>query len=463
MKGSHQSIPQYAYILPSGIEINNDNMIQSGFIAAIDLGTSKITGVVGRKNDSGVISILACETIPSNNCIRRGLVYNIEETGARVRKLVNMLENKLNRKIGKVYVSLAGQSLHTVAFREIKQLSSSGIVTEQVIDQLRQAAEKYTPEMKKKYAIADVEYFIDDKPEQNPVGVTCSQIEAHFQMVVGRPNLLSNIEKSVSNKAQVKIVDYIVGPMASAAIVLSDEEKELGCAFIDFGGGTTTLSVYKGSILRWMAVIPFGGRSITKDICDLNFIESEAEQLKIKFGKAFEQKESSLFSSPFSSNKSDVDLTELNKVIRMRLDEITANIKEQIRLSGFQEQLGAGVIISGGASQLKNLDQYLSEKLKMPVRKASAKKTFINNFPELTNDPALTQPLGMLLFAKENCEEIVVEQSNDDDANGDHFQNQGKSHHNGKKETKKKPKPSKGFITKMGDVFSSMFSDEDDE
>ena len=258
-----------------------------------------------------------------------------------------MLENTLDRKIGKVYVSIGGQSVHTEMIREMKQLSSSGIVTESVVEQLRNAADKYKPDLKRKYAIVDVEYFLDDKPEKNPVGVTCSTIEAEYQVVVGRPNLGPNLEKVIVEKGHLQIADFLVGPLAAAAIVLTDEEKELGCAFLDFGAGTTTLSIYKGSILRRMVTIPFGGKNITKDIAELNFVESDAEQYKVKYGKAArENTESSLFASPFTS-KPDIDLVELNKVIVMRLDEITANIKEQIRLSGYQEQLGAGLIITG--------------------------------------------------------------------------------------------------------------------
>ncbi|MBK5194656.1 MAG: cell division protein FtsA, partial [Proteiniphilum sp.] len=122
-------------------------MTQTGFVAVIDLGTSKIKGVVGRKNENGVISIMANGTIDSGNSIRRGMVYNIEQAGANVQKLVIMLENSISRKIGRVYVSLAGQSLHTLEFNEMRQLSS-GMVTEEVVNQLNKAAEKFQPEMK---------------------------------------------------------------------------------------------------------------------------------------------------------------------------------------------------------------------------------------------------------------------------------------------------------------------------
>jgi len=442
-------------------------MIQTGFVAALDLGTSKIKGVVGRMNENNVISVLACETVPSKQCIRRGVVYNVEETGANVKKLISMLENVIGRNIAKVYVSVAGQSLHTIPYRTYRQLSSSGIVTENVINQLNDEAQKFKPDLSRKYAIADVEYYVDGKPEKNPVGITCSMVEAEYQMLVGRPNLVANIEKGIVERANVRIAGYIVGAQASAAISLNDDEKELGCVFIDFGAGTTTVSIYKGGVLRRTVVIPFGGKTITRDICELNFTETDAEQYKIKFGKAVDGSDNSLF-SPFSS-KSDIDLVELNKVIRMRLDEITANIREQIRLSGYEGQLGAGIVITGGASQLKNLDLYLKEKFNMPVRKASAKKSFVNNAPEIANDPSFTQVLGLLLFGTEDCEVVEVEPE------GEEPESQTKSsknlfgkqsHRNEGIKTPKKSKTdknNKGIKTTLGGFFSSMFSEEEDE
>ena len=443
-------------------------MTQSGFVAVIDLGTSSIKGVVGRKNENGVISIMASGTIDSGNSIRRGMVYNIEQAGANVQKLVRMLENSISHKIGRVYVSLAGQSLHTLEFNEMKQLSS-GMVTVEVVNQLRKAAEKFQPEMKRNYRVADVEYYIDDKPERSPVGVTGSQIEAGYELIVGRPNLLANIQKSISSKTELEIADYIVGATASAEIALNEEEKELGCGFLDFGAGTTTLIVYKNGILRRMVVIPFGGKNLTKDICALNFTENDAEQLKIKFGKAFENQDGPLFSSPFSS-KPDIDLAELNKVIGMRLDEIIANIKEQIDLSGYEGQLGAGLIITGGASQLRNLDIYLTQKLKLSVRKAAAKKTLINNAPELINDPSYTQVLGMLLSAEEDCGQVLVESYDDEGDENRTFSTgwfgSGKKKAPKPEKKEKKPKPQKkegGFISKMEDVFGNIFTEEEDE
>lgn len=443
-------------------------MTSSGFTAVIDLGTSRIKGVMGRRNDNGVISVITSGSIDAGNSIRRGVVYNIEQAGANVQKLVRMLENSSDRKIGRLYVSLAGQSLHTLEYNEMRQLPA-GMVTGEVVSQLRSAAAKYQPDLKRNYQVADVEYYIDDKPERSPVGVTGSQIEAGFELIVGRPYLMNNIEKSIRAKTELEIAGYVVGPTAAAAIALTEEEKELGCAFIDFGAGTTTLSVYKEGILRRMVVIPFGGRSITRDICALNFTENDADQLKIKFGKAMETHEGAIFTSPFSS-KPDVDLAELNKVIGMRLDEIIANIREQISLSGYEGQLGAGVVITGGASLLKNLDLYLGQKLKMAVRRATARKTMINNAPELTSDPAFTVVLGMLLTADEDCEKIMAEQpvvSGDEEpsSSGWPWRSRPEREKKPKKEKAKKEKNEKtegGFLSKMEDMFGNIFSEDDE-
>lgn len=448
---------------------------QSGFIAAIDLGTSKITGIVGRKNENNVISVLGAVSQGAENSIRRGTVYNIDKAGAVVRRLISMLENRAGVKIGKVYVSLGGQSVRAEMIREVKHLSSGGIVTEEVVAQLRAEADKFKPDFNSKYAIADVEYFLDDKPEKSPVGVTCSTIEADYQVVIGRPNLSANIEKVVVEKGGLQLAGLIVSPLAVAEIALTDEEKELGCALIDFGAGTTDLSIYKGGVLRRLVTIPFGGRNITKDIGELNFVESDAEQYKIKFGKAKENNESSLFSSPFSS-KPDIDLVELNKVIVMRLDEITANIKEQIRLSGYQEQLGAGIVVTGGASQLKNLDIYLNQKLDMPIRKASARKNFVNNSPDLANDPAMTSVLGLLLLGNNNCEKIVEEKQEEEVkpikggrgwgsffGGGDKGSKDTTKAETGKKPPKPTDKKPINLGGKMKDIFSTMFDETDDD
>jgi cell division protein FtsA len=227
-----------------------------------------------------------------------------------------------------------------------------------------------------------------------------------------------------------------------------------------------------------MVVIPFGGKNITRDIRALNFTESDAEQLKIKYGKAMKKQETPFLASPFSE-KPDVDMSQLNRVIEMRLDEITANLKEQIKLSGYEgESLGAGLIITGGASQLENLDDYLKQKLKMSVRRATVKKTLVNNAPELVNDPSYTRVLGMLLLGDEDCEQKEVEAPKEYEEYEEEMEldtptgrtswifrdnnKKTKKPKSPKEKEKEKEKEGGGFFSSMENFFGNMFSEDDE-
>lgn len=373
-------------------------MEQSGFVVGIDLGTSKIVGLLGRKNEQGVISILASESIPSDNCIKYGVVYNIEETAGKIRKLINLLENKSGRKIGKAYVSIAGKSLRAIEFIVNKDLVNESEITFSIIDQMEQQARLNKPEFMANYSVVAPEIFIDGKYEESPIGKMGVSLEGRYRLIVGRPNMKTNLSRSVTDKNMLSIAGFIVGPVATGAIVLDESEKQNGCALIDFGAGTTTLSIYKGGVIRYMVVIPFGGRTITKDIKELGFIEAAAESYKIKYGRVGKDKNKQ------TTSNSEVDVKELNKVIQLRVEEIIMNLINQINISGYAGQLDAGIIITGGASQLTGLDSFLEEKAQMPVKRGFAKRLYINNVTELLQNPSYTQCLGLLLFANENCE-----------------------------------------------------------
>lgn len=382
-------------------------MEQSGFIVGIDLGTSKIVGLLGRKNEQGVVSILASESIPSDTCVKHGVVYNVEETVGKVKKIINLLENKSGRKIGKVYVSIAGMSLRAIEYSVIKDLGSESEVQFSIIDQMEYQARMNKPEFMTNYSVVAPEFFLDGQEVDDPLGKYATIIEGRYRLIVGRPNIKSNLIKSITDKNQIEIAGFIVGPLAAGAIVLEENDKQKGCVLIDFGAGTTTISVYKKGLLRYMSVIPFGGRTITKDVQELGFVDSSAEMYKIKYGRVGKDKNKQQVSA-----NTDIDVKELNKVIQLREEEIVLNVLNQIKESGYQNQLEAGVVIIGGASQLKGLPEFLEEKLQMPVKKGVARRLFINNAADLLQNPAYAQCLGLLLFANENCEkkEVIIEQ-----------------------------------------------------
>lgn len=378
-------------------------MEQSGFIVGIDFGSSKIVGVLGRKNEQGVITILASESIPAESCMKYGVIYNIDEAAGKLKKLINLLENKTGKKIGKVYVSIAGKSLRAIEHRGIKLQETDTPVTFATIDRMEQQAKLNKPDFFTNYSVIAPEYYLDGKYDADPIEKPASTIEGHYRLIVGRPNIKNNLAKAITEKNGIEIAGFIVGPIATGALVLEEADRQAGCALVDFGAATTTLTIYKGGLLRHMVVIPFGGRTITKDVSELGFAFASAENYKIRYGKVGKDK-----AKPEGEVSPDVDLRELNKVIQLRQDEILLNVINQIKESGYANQLEAGIIMVGGASQLNGLLEHFAEKAQLPVKKGTAKRVYINNAAELLQNLSYTQCLSLLLFANENCEKIEV-------------------------------------------------------
>lgn len=441
-------------------------MEQSGFIVGIDLGTSKIVGVLGRKNEQGVISVLASESIPSDSSVKYGVIYNIDETAGKIKKLISLLENKVGKKIGKAYVSVAGKSLRAIEHKETKLLDGTMPITFAMLDNMEQQAKLNKPDFFTNYSVVAPEYFLDGNYEEDPIDKIASTIEGHYRLVIGRPNIKTNLIKSLTDKAQIEIAGFIVGPVAVGALLLDEQDRQDGCALVDFGAGTTTVSIYKSGLLRYMSVIPFGGRTVTKDIQELGFVFDSAESYKIRYGKLGKDKnKASVDVAP------EVDLKELNKVIQLREDEIILNVINQIKESGYADKLDAGIVITGGASLMSGLVDHLAEKSQLPVKKAIAKRVYINNAAELLQNPVYTQALSLLLFANENCEkkEIpapiviepveapVVEQKEEERIE----EPESKKHKKPKKEKEGKQTSLFNFFEKIQNFGGTMFNDEE--
>lgn len=382
-------------------------MEQDGFVVGVDLGTSNIIGLLGRRNEQGVISILASESIPSDSCVRHGIVYNIDEAAGKVRKLLSLLENKVGKKIGKVYVSLAGMSLRSIEHIQTKNFGIETTVTYAILEQMEQQARANKLPLLSTYSVVSPETYLDGKLEEDPLERSATIIETRYRLIAGRPNMKSNLAKCISEKNQIEIAGYIIGPVATGAILLDDETKKKGCALVDFGGGTTTVSIYKDGLLRNMSVIPFGGRTITRDIQALGFTEDVAESYKIRYGRVGKNKtKSTPGQDSFEKKDPSLDLRELNKIIQLRQEEIVLNVVHQINESEYSDQLEEGIILTGGASQMNGLQEFLAEKSKMQVQSGAIKRLYINNATDLLQNPSFSQCLGIMLFAKENCEKV---------------------------------------------------------
>ncbi|MDR2809258.1 MAG: cell division protein FtsA [Tannerellaceae bacterium] len=379
-------------------------MANTDFIAAIYLGTSRITGIVGR-NEAGTLVVVAYETEISANCIVRGCVHNVKETAARVKKIIRNLELKIpGSRIGKVYVGVGGQSIRSVEHTVSISLKAESIVTDELMDSLHKECETYLPDGLEVLSVLPSAYYLDGRMEPEPVGISCSRIEAKYNLIVARPSLRRLIVKSITEMAQIEIADIRVAPLVLADVVLSESEKSRGCALIDFGAGVTSLSVYKDGKLVRLCVIPLGGNLITRDIGEyLKIEESEAEPLKRKYGNALVSEADDSFQiNQEQKGLISVQLADFNHVVTARLQEILENVYDKLEGAVEWKALRAGIIITGKAANLENLTAAIYNRTGIDVRYASirgglnVKNGLSDTFPDGVT-------LGLLLHGKVNC------------------------------------------------------------
>lgn len=382
-------------------------MAETDFIVAIELGSSKITGIAGRKESDGSIHVLAYAKEESSSFIRKGVIYNIDKTAQSLTSIINKLESALDNEISKVYVGIGGQSIRTVKNIVARHLATEEIITDELVDSIK--------DENRQIPLIDMD-ILDEVPQEykiginlqvDPVGVLGSNIEGRFLNIVARSSIKKNLQRCFE-LAKIEVADYYISPLAAAAVILTDTEKRTGCALVDFGADTTTIAVYKNNILRYLSVLPLGGNNITRDICALQLEEDEAENLKVKYGNAVFETNDDEGPKTFllEDEKRTIERKVLNEIIEARVEEIIANVWNQIELSGYQGDLMAGIIISGGGSNLKNLDEAIKNRTKINnVKIARFVRTGIrSNGPDLLiKDGTQNTIIGLLNAGKENC------------------------------------------------------------
>lgn len=432
------------------------------YIVAIDLGTSHIVGIVGQRDTRGGFTIVAEEVKESTSCIQRGCIHNVAETAIRVKRLILELQNKLpNARIEKVYIGIGGQSLRSIDHSEVRTINPDAFVTEEDIRILNEQCRNYHPDMLDVLAIAPPIYYLDDKRTANPVGIPCRRIEARYKLIVGQPIIRKSIINSIEAQAHINVAGIIVSPLALADAMLSPNEKELGCAVIDFGAGVTSLVVYKNGYLAHLSVIPLGSHLITRDLTSLHLVESEAERLKITYGNAMPDKtqEGSVSLGAMEGiGMREVDLGELNTVIEARTKEIVENVYARLEENDLKEGLGAGIVLAGEASSLKNFQELIRERFKQDVRYSTIRKGLIEEDNDMVGNPRYMNTIGIMLQGKENCvdmilpkKEVFEEQTND-------TEEERQMEEKKQEETKKKSKKNSlfgGFGKIAKDLFES--------
>lgn len=382
-------------------------MATTDFIAAIELGSSKITGVAGKKNSDGSIQVLAYAREDASSFIRKGVIYNLDKTAQSLTSIINKLEGMLNNSIAKVYVGMGGQSIRTVRNVVSRDLDAETIISQELIDSISDENLEIPLIEMDILDVAPQEYKIGNNLQADPVGVAGSHIEGRFLNIVARSSLKKNLERCFE-QARIEIADLKISPLVTADAVLTESERRSGCALIDFGADTTTLSVYKNNILRFLTVLPLGGNSITRDITTLQMEEEEAERLKVTYGDAILEEEEG--EEPATCSLEDggrtLELSKLHNIIEARTEEIIANVWNQLQISGYDDKLLAGVIITGGGANLKHIDEVLRKRSKIEkLRFAKFPRNAVHaDAPDIIKKDGTQNTLFGLLFAgNENC------------------------------------------------------------
>ena len=376
------------------------------FIVAIELGSSKVTGIAGKKNMDGSITVLAVVTQDSSSFIRKGVVYNIDKTSQCISNIVLKLKNILKTNIAYVYVGVGGQSIRSMRNVIVKNLPEETIVTQEMVDDLMEGNRNMSYQDQEILDAATQEYKVDNQFQLDPVGIQCQRLEGNFMNILWRKQFYRNLNKCF-DLAGVAIAEMRLAPLALADSVLTETEKRSGCLLVDLGADTTTVSVYFKNILRHLVVIPLGGNNITKDIASMQMDESAAEAMKLKYASAYTENNDidNQLMIPIDSDRS-VESRKFIEIVEGRVQEIVENVWYQVPAEYANERLLGGIILTGGGSNLKNIETAFRNHTRVEkIRTAKfVTQTIIAKDPLITDrNGTMNTVLGILAKGSMNC------------------------------------------------------------
>ena len=387
------------------------------FIVAIELGSSKMTGIAGQKNLDGSINVLAVVKESSSSFIKKGVVYNIDKTAQCLTSIIKKLENQLKTEITQVYVGVGGQSIRSVRNIITKDLPSETIVTQEMVIELMDANRNMTYQDQEILDAAVQEYKVGSQLQLDPVGIQATRLEGNFLNILERKAFYRNLNKCFET-AGIRVAEMYLAPLALADSVLTEAEKRSGCVLVDLGADTTTVSVYSKNILRHLAVIPLGGNNITKDIATLQMEESDAERMKLKYASAFTDNNEIDNDLKYSiDTERQIESRRFIEIVEGRLEEIIENVWFQVP-SEFYDKLLGGIILTGGGSNMKNIERAFANHThveKIRVAKFVTQTILSNNEDIKSHNGMMNTVLGLLAKGDINCAGEGV------DPNGDLF------------------------------------------
>ncbi|MHB1177554.1 MAG: cell division protein FtsA [Daejeonella sp.] len=397
---------------------NSASAKNSPIVVGLDIGTTKICVTVGRRSEHGKIEILGMGKAESAG-VTRGVVSNIQKTVQGIMLAVEEASAQSNVDVKIVNVGIAGQHIKSLQHRGIltrKELNTE--IQRKDIDKLIEDMYKLVmPPGEEIIHVLPQEFTVDNEPGiKDPIGMAGVRLEANFHIISGHVSAVKNIIKCVGN-ANLETQELILEPLASSESVLSDEEKEAGVVLVDIGGGTTDLAIFHEGIIRHTAVIPFGGNSVTEDIREgCSVMRNQAELLKTRFGSALaeENKENEIICVPGLRGREpkEISVKNLAFVIQARMEEIIEHVYYEIKSSGYEKKLIAGIVITGGGAQLKHLPQLVEYVTGLDSRVGYPNEHLAKNdvLPKATYDelksPMFATGIGLLIKGIQKTEQI---------------------------------------------------------
>jgi cell division protein FtsA len=428
-------------------------MESNNIIVGLDIGTTKIAAIVGRRGEHGKVEVIGYGKTESIG-VKRGVVSNIENTVQSIRKAIEDAEQKSKAEIRYVNVGIAGQHIKSLQHRgSLIRKNNEVEINQDDIDTL--LSSMYNLNMSPGEEIIEVipqEYIIDNEQGiRLPIGMLGNSLEANFHIIIGQTTAAKNIYKCVK-KAGLEIVELLLEPIASASAVLSEEEKEAGVVLVDIGGGTTDIAIFQDSIIRHTAVIPLGGDALTEDVKEgCSIIRKHAEELKIKFGSALanENKDEEIVAIPGLRGRppKEISLKNLASIIQARMEELIEHIYFEIKNSGYDKKLIAGIVLTGGGALLRHVAQLTEFMTGMDTRIGYPNEHLTSNTPEEMSSPMYATGIGLVI---EGLERVEMKMRREEKAVAGANKDKSKS-----KTTEEKPKRQGSFLKKIQDFFEN--------
>ena len=435
-------------------------MEQNQYIVALEIGSSKIVGALAEKSSSGVVTLTHLVEEKMTNCVRYGTVLNVENVKSGILRILKDIEDSMDGRVTQLYVGIAGRSLHSEVSEVNRSLDASKPITDEIIENIMRDARRNTI---KNYETIDVvprAIYVDKNETQTPVGQIGSSIKCKVSLIVAKPILKMNLNRVISMSFGATVKQYFITPLAVSEYILSDSERSLGCMLVDIGAETSTVSMYKGGALVYLATLPLGGRNITRDIMNgCSVLEETAERVKQNIKNPLDLKHVDSFVIE------GVTSSEAASYISARTDEIIANIDKQLDYAQLTKDDVKSIILTGGGSQLQGLAQRMEEKTGIKVTIGLPPKN-LNILDHKYNKPEYINVLSLVSKAADDIKygESCLERNNYDSPIIEPKPVEPKPEEEKKKGKKKEPSKWKSVFGKVKNKLGDLISeDEEDE